>query len=456
MLSTIFTQFVTESPVTVMARGLMERVFAPDRMDDLFSQYASNQYQQDLLFSSQVDLMSLVVCGIHPSVHAAYRSQAAELSVSTTALYNKLQGIEPNVSQALIRETVPELKNLIQLMGGEQPNILPGYRVKILDGTCLAATDHRLKPIRSYAAKPLPGKALVVLDPTLQLVIDVFPCEDAYTQERALLEQVIERVETKDVWVGDRNFCTANFLTSLAEKNAYFVIRQHGSLSWKSISKLQSMGKTETGELFEQQVEIKYGDIVLSCRRVVMKLFKPTRDGDTLIAILTNLPTRDAGPALVAQIYKNRWGIETLFFTVTENFNGEINTLAYPKAALFSYCMALMAYNILATLRAALGSVHGVGKIEAGLSDFYLVNEIQGTYRGMMIAMPAPEWETFRTYSNFQMAQWLQHCAAMVKLKRFLKAQRGAKKKRGPLIVDRKHRHLSTARKLKAHATSLP
>jgi len=47
-----------------------------------------------------------------------------------------------------------------------------------------------------------------------------------------------------------------------------------------------------------------------------------------------------------------------------------------------------------------------------------------------MIAIPAPEWETFGTYSLDQMAQWLQQCAAMVKLKRFLKAQRGAKKKR--------------------------
>jgi len=264
-------------------------------------------------------------------------------------------------------------------MGGEQPNILPGYRLKIWDGTCLAATEHRLKPIRSYAAKALPGKALVVLDPTLQLVIDVFPCEDPYTQERALLYRVIERVEANDVWVGDRNFCTANFLTSLASKNAYFVIRQHGSLSWEPRSELKAMGKRSPGELFEQKVEIRYGDKVLSCRRVVLKLFKPTRNGDTLIAFLTNLPTGDAGPALVAQLYKDLWGIETLFFTVTENFNGEINTLAYPKAALFSYCMAIIAYNILATLRAALGSVHGVGKIEAGLSDFYLVNEIQAT-----------------------------------------------------------------------------
>ena len=70
MLSSIFEQFVQESPVSVMARVLMERIFAPERMDSLFTKYASVQYQQDLLFSSQVDLMSLVVCGIHKSVHA--------------------------------------------------------------------------------------------------------------------------------------------------------------------------------------------------------------------------------------------------------------------------------------------------------------------------------------------------------------------------------------------------
>lgn len=78
MLSSIFEQFVEESPVSVMARGLMERVFAPEKMERLFETHAQQQYQQDLLFSSQVDLMSLVVCGIQKSVHAAYRAKALE------------------------------------------------------------------------------------------------------------------------------------------------------------------------------------------------------------------------------------------------------------------------------------------------------------------------------------------------------------------------------------------
>lgn len=100
------------------------------------------------------------------------------------------------------------------------------------------------------------------------------------------------------------------------------------------------------------------------------------------------------------------------------------------------------------------GSVHGVGKIEAGLSDFYLVDEIQGTYRGMMIAIPPPHWQPFGSSSLVEIAQVLQQLAAKVNLQRFLKTPRGPKKKREPLIVDRKHRHVSTARLLEAHQTA--
>ena len=60
--------------------------------------------------------------------------------------------------------------------------------------------------------------------------------------------------------------------------------------------------------------------------------------------------------------------------------------------------------------------------LEVGLSDFYLVDEIQGTYRGMMIAIPSPQWEIFRTFSLDQMVQILQQLADGVNLKRFLKA----------------------------------
>jgi Transposase DDE domain len=466
MLDATFEQFVQMSPVTVMARGLMERIFAPERMDRIFASHAKVQYQRELLFSSQVDLMSLVVNGVHKSVYAAYKAKALKQTISTTALYNKLNGVEIGVSQAVLRETATELQQLIQNMGGEQPNPCPGYEIRIIDGNCLAGTDHRLDAIRLFAAKALPGKMLVVLDPISKLVVDIFPIEDGHAQERSRFE-VLAVVKPNQIWIGDRcldspswsgnpteanrNFCTAEFLTTIAKRSAFFVIRQHGSLGWKEVSELKANGQTDTGDIFEQLVEICYQGKTLKCRRVVIKLFKPTRDQEQEIAILTNLSPQVADTACIAQLYRNRWSVETLFQTVTENLNGEIQTLAYPKAALFSLAMAFATYNILATIRAALGSVHGTGKVEAGLSDYYLVDEIQGLYRGMMISIPPPHWQVFHTFSIEEMGSVLQHCAHYVNLKRFLKATRGEKKKRPPLIVNSKHRHVSTARCLENH-----
>jgi hypothetical protein len=79
---------------------------------------------------------------------------------------------------------------------------------------------------------------------------------------------------------------------------------------------------------------------------------------------------------------------------------------------------------------------------------------IQATYRGMMIAIPPLEWEVFRDVSVDQIVQILQQLATGVNLKRFLKSIRGSKKKREPLIVDKKHCHVSTARLLNTYQTN--
>ena len=448
MLGAVFERFVQQSPVSVMVRGLMEQIFAPSALDELFEATAQEQYTRELLFSSLVNLMSLVVCAFYPSVNAAYRAKAKEINVSRTAVYDKLNRIEPRVSAAVLRQSGRQLVSLSQQMNGQLPALVPGYRSRILDGTCLAATDHRLSVLRPYAAKALPGKCLVVLDPSLKLAVDVFACADGHAQERALFPQVLATVQAKDLWIADRNMCTLGFLFGVHSRQADFLIREHKTLPWQAVTQLQAMGKTETGQVLEQTVCINSEGQSLRVRRVVVHLFQPTRDGETEIAILTTLPTVAATALEVAQLYRQRWTVETLFQTLTANFEGEIQTLAYPRAALFSFCLSLVAYNILAVVRAALRSVHGSDKIEAGISDFYLVDEIQATYRGMMIAIAPAQWQVFATYSPAQLVQILQQLAAQVHLQSFLKQPRAPKKKKPPLIVDGKHRHVSTARLL--------
>jgi hypothetical protein len=182
-------------------------------------------------------------------------------------------------------------------------------------------------------------------------------------------------------------------------------------------------------------------------RRVTIKLDSPTRDGDTEIHVLTNLPHR-VGGLKVAELYQKRWTIETAFGEVAQNLEGEIETLGYPRAALFAFCMALVAYNLLSVLRAALRAAHGVDTIEEGLSIYYVCDEVAATSRGMMVAVPEDYWQT--AYANLtpaQLARELVRIARLVNLSRYRKHKRGPKK---PTQNQNKKRrnHVSTARVL--------
>ncbi len=283
----------------------------------------------------------------------------------------------------------------------------------------------------------LPGQVIAVLDPDRMLVVDAFPCEDGHAQERSLFPELLETVQAKEVWIADRNFCTRSFLLGIAGRQGYFVIREHQNLLTQALSELEEVGKNETGRLFEQMVQItdEQGNSI-QIRRVVIRLETPTRHGDTEVAILTNLPISLADGAIVAMLYLKRWTVEGLFQVVTDSFNCEIKTLGYPRAALFVFCVALVSFNILSTVKAALKVVHGINKIEAGLSDYYLVEEVQGTFRGMMIALPAPLRIPCIQMSPVQFALRLQDWAVLVNLKRFSSSPRGPKKpKANPLTT---------------------
>src|SRR5208283_4355642 len=98
----------------------------------------------------------------------------------------------------------------------------------------------------------------------------------------------------------------------------------------------------------------------------------------------------------LAELYRQRWTIETLFLVLTKALDCEQERLGYPKAALFAFCVALAAYNVLATVKAALRVVHGSAKVEHEVSLFGVVEEIQRHYSGMLVAFPAEEWQVYQ------------------------------------------------------------
>ena len=450
LLDTIFAPFVKERPICVMARAVLERLLDASRIDALFARTAQQQYTRELLFSSLVQLMSEVVLGVHPTVHAAYQANKETIGVSTTALYNKLDRVEIGVAAALVRDSATLAEPVVKALRASHPRWLPGYQIKVLDGTHLATTEHRLKELRTTWAAPLPGQTLVVLDQQRMLITDVFLNEDGHAQERRLIAEVLQHVQADDLWIEDRNFCTRALMFGMAQRGAVFVVRQHGQLQGEGLGRPVRKGASRSGAVYEQPLLVHDSEhgATMRVRRITVQLAEPTRNGDTTLHILTNVPTPRASAVQLARLYGKRWSIETAFCEITTTLACEINTLAYPKAALFTFCLALLAYNAVSLIKAALRSAHGRHKVNAEVSGYYLALEIGRTYDGMMSAIPAPHWALFRELAAKEFANILRELASSVNLARYQKHPRGPKKPPPERPAYQNGQHVSTAKLL--------
>src|SRR4051812_44964339 len=342
ILPGVFERFAEKTPVPVMARAAIEYALSDSALDHLFERHASEQYTRTLLFSTVFDLMSLVVTGSFKSLSAAYQDREESIPVSLTSVYNKLQGVEPEVSARMVRHTAERLLPVQQQVKGCRRPWLAGYRVRVLDGNHLAATEHRLEETRLEAVGPLAGLALVLYEPEADLVTDVVFEEDGHAQERSRLDDVVARLRERDLLVADRNFCTRDFLLAVIASGGFFAIREHANLAWEPAGKVRRLGRTEGGRLREQRVRVRNGQgEAVYLRRVVVELDEPTRDGDAFVAVLSNLPEEDADARCVASLYRRRWTVEHAFQDLAVALRGEINTLCYPRAALFGFAVGL-------------------------------------------------------------------------------------------------------------------
>jgi hypothetical protein len=78
----IVEQAAERLPVSAMVRSLLENCLNDAFVDGIFAEYRRLQHERDLLFSTVVGLMSVVVCKVYPSIHAAVVATKDRLGVS--------------------------------------------------------------------------------------------------------------------------------------------------------------------------------------------------------------------------------------------------------------------------------------------------------------------------------------------------------------------------------------
>ena len=452
VMDTVISRCAEKSPVTVMARLALQRALEPAWLDELFEREAGTQYQRELLFSTTVELMSVVAVGLRPSLHAAAQA-FPELPVSVQALYDKIKRTEPHLVRALVAGSAERLSDVLAPMIKGKAPMVPGYRLRIVDGNHLPASEKRLKPLHAFRGAALPGHSLVVYDPDVEMVVDLEPCEDAHAQERAVMPSLLERARPGELWIADRNFCTRAILCEWDRRGCGFIVREHScNPNPRALGELSYQGRVATGAVYEQAVEIeKASGQTVRLRRVELHLKEPTEGGETVIRILTNLPRSRFSARAIARLYRHRWKIESMFQRLESVLHSEVTTLGHPRAALLAFGVAVLAYNVLTVLQSAVRAVHDLRESGIELSPFYVATEVRANYAGMMMAVAVAAWKQYDTMCASQLAQVLLQIAEHANPKTLRTHPRGPKlpKKKGYVPAADARRHVSTARVLK-------
>ncbi|WP_347908736.1 IS4 family transposase [Pseudomonas grandcourensis] len=434
-----------------MTKLILEQAVPAEWVDQVFEEHRQRQYPRELLFSTIVELMSLVSLGLRPSLHAAAR-QMEGLPVTLAALYDKVSRTEPALLRALVTGSAERLAPTIKELGCSA--ILPSWQLRIVDGNHLPSTEKRLGALRRERGAARPGFSVVVYDPDRDQIVDLQPCEDAYASERVSVLPLLACATKGQLWMADRLYCTLPVMQACEEAGASFIIRQqskHPRLieegGW------QESVAIESGTVREQIIELKGGH---RWRRVELNLQAPTDSGDTVMWFWSNLPdTVSAGQ--IAELYRRRWSIEGMFQRLESVLDSEIESLGAPRAALLGFASAILAYNVLAVLKRSVEQAHRETLPEGWeASIFHLTVQVRSGYEGMQIALPS-DYLSLQTTSE-TLAERLLALARNIKPKQVAKSIRGPKIAKPKEWLDGKaaHAHVSTDRVLKAHKAKTP
>lgn len=452
MVDDVINRFCQEAPAAMLFRGLLARTFADAKIDSIFRHHKHNQVERELLFSSLLDLLTPVVSGAKPSLFASWQQRRVPITVSFQAVYDKLRGVEPTVCAALVQEPAEELNRLLTGLGAHQPDPIAGYHTFVIDGKRLDGTEHRLKETRTMKSAPLPGSVMAMLDTRAQLFVRIACDTDAYVCERKLVLPLLDHLQKGALYLADRNFCDGILIERFLKAESYFVVRQHGrSPSWRHLADKpprKKVGKDENGAtVYEQEIEVRLEDgRWQQVRRISVHLQQPTRDGDTWLHVLTNLPAETTAVA-VANAYRQRWTIETCLSYVATALKGEINTLAYPKAALLCFALALVLFNMVSTLKSLLERF-AQEKGHTELSYFYLALEIASAQRGIAIAIDESYWNELAKMPQEEFLSWLRSVASQAQRRHYQKHPRGLKKPPPKRTSGKGKAHVSSQRLL--------
>ena len=441
----LLEKYIRKCPFAVMTRVLAE-AFISRHLDDVFEENREHQYEHQLKFSALALAVADVTLKFCENLNQAYKQHHQQLAVAITSFYDKVRCIRPALSEAVVRHSAEQVIELQDALDYQPWQILPGYQCFDVDGNHLPRTDKRLKALRDSPGAPLPGKVVARFDLQRQIFDRAYLLTDAHDQELVTCDRLVEDLQAKDVLIADRHYCIIAFFEKIAAAAGFFVIRHHGRLKGKLIGKRMRIGEIETGVVYEQRMKLRSTEDSMEVRRVTVVLNQPTRDGDQEIHILSNLPLT-VSSLQIAEVYRLRWEEETAFHVLQMTLTCESSSLGHPHAALFLFCMAMLAFNLRQVVFASLYCEHDEETVSE-VSDFHISVDVSRYTDGMLVALDEKFWKEFVPVTTPALAAVLRRISRDIDMSKYRKSRRGPKKKKAKRSKNAQSKHVSTAKRL--------
>ena len=445
MSSKVFDRFADKAPFAVMTRVLAQD-FIGNHMNSIFDDNRELQYDYIASFQAVAATVADVALNFSENFNQAYKKHKAKLAVSRQSFYAKTRGVEPAVSESIVAHSGERATQIQKALKFAPWELLPGYRCLSVDGNVLAKSDKRLKVLQNVKGAPLPGKIVARFDLQRQLFDRSYVLLDGHAQESTCCSRIVDDLEPKDVIIADRHYCIVSFLTKIAEAHGFFVIRQHGRLKGVLQGARKRIGRVSTGMVYEQELKLSAADDAMVVRRVTVELDKPTRDGDEVVHVLTNLPSKVAATE-VAELYRHRWEEETAFNVLQMTLTCEHTGIGHPQAAVFLFCMSVLAFNLRQTIFAALYATHDEDEVNE-ISHFHVSKNVSDNTEGMLIAITEEEWDQLIPTTAKKLVSLLTTIASEIDPNEYRKSRRGPKKKKPHRSRNVPSSHVSTAKLL--------
>lgn len=441
----VLEKYTKKCPFAVMNRVLCES-FISLHLDDVFEESREHQYENKLKFSALALAVADVTLNFCDNLNQAYKQHRENLGVAITSFYEKVRCIRPGVSEAVVRDCAERTAALQDALSFQPWEVIAGYQVYDIDGNHLPRTDKRLKALRDSPGAPLPGKVVARFDLQRKIFDRAYLLTDAHDQELATCDQLVADLVPKDVLVADRHYCIVALFEKIALANGFFVIRHHGRLKGKLLGNQKRIGEIETGVVHEQRMKLSAKEDSMEVRRVTVELDQRTRDGDQEIHILSNLPA-SVSAQQIAEVYRLRWEEETAFHVLQMTLTCESSTLGHPHAALFLFCLAMLAFNLRQVIFAALYSEHSDEQVEK-VSNFHVSVDVSRYTDGMLVVLDDEFWSEYVPQDTTELALLLQSLSKQIDLSTYFKSCRGEKKKKAKRSKNAQSKHVSTAKRL--------